>query len=482
MKPKPVAGYYRVSVARDDMKAPELYEEEITRYCAYKGVTLGAMYKDIDASGYRGSRPRPGLEDLKLNHLNYSAVIVPKLARFGRSVKDLVALFELFDRSRVPLVFLDMNIDTSTSQGRLLRHIMAAFAEYESDVKADYARSNHRLARSKGLAWGRAPFGYILDRISHTFEISAPEAAAVRSIFESYAEGGSQASIAARLNEAGTLGPGGEPWTSRQLGRILDNPSYAALCVLDDGLVPARWTPIVDMDTWERVRELRLANPHRGLRLRGGRGGPYLLTGLLYCGYCGRKLTHRTVKNKRNGIYLCLEPGGKRCPGGAVSTSRADVFITDRFLDRCRFTIEGEARDFGDSVQEWDRASIEQRRALLALAIRKIVVAPWDGPESKVTHGRPRVLSIEWHPGVPSIGDVALVAQRVAPRPPKRETFNGRAEMMRAAEAATIQQRRSQRSDKMKTYFAEWGEVQARMRAEGRRDGLGSRAAPVGDD
>lgn len=479
---KPVAGYYRVSVARDDMKAPELYEEEITRYCAYRGVTLGAMYKDIDASGYRGSRPRQGLEDLKLHHLNYSAVIVPKLARFGRSVKDLVALFELFDRSRVPLVFLDMNIDTSTSQGRLLRHIMAAFAEYESDVKADYARSNHRLARSKGLAWGRAPFGYILDRTSHTFEISAPEAAVVRLIFEGYAEGGSQAKIADRLNETGTPGPGGEPWCSRQLGRILDNPSYAALCVLDDALVPARWAPIVAMDTWERVRELRLANPHRGLRLRGGRGGPYLLTGLLYCGYCGRKLTHRTVKNKRNGIYLCVEPGGRRCPGGSVSTSRADAFITDRFLDRCRFTIEGEARGFGDSVHAWEGASIEQRRALLALAIREIVVAPWDGPEAKVTHGHPRHLRIEWHPGVPSIGEVELVAQPVAESRGRRNVSRGRHEMMRAVEAATIQRHHSQRSEKAQAYFSEWAEVQARMRDEGRRDGLGSRPAPVGDD
>jgi hypothetical protein len=36
-----VAGYYRVSVARDDMRSPELYEEEITRYCTYKALVLG---------------------------------------------------------------------------------------------------------------------------------------------------------------------------------------------------------------------------------------------------------------------------------------------------------------------------------------------------------------------------------------------------------------------------------------------------------
>jgi site-specific DNA recombinase len=69
--------------------------------------------------------------------------VIPKLSRFGRSVKDLVGLFDQFDRDGVALVFLDMNLDTSTSQGRLLRHVMVAFAEYESDVKGDYARANY---------------------------------------------------------------------------------------------------------------------------------------------------------------------------------------------------------------------------------------------------------------------------------------------------------------------------------------------------
>jgi hypothetical protein len=36
----PTAGYFRVSVARDDMKAPELYRDEIERYCTYRRLKL----------------------------------------------------------------------------------------------------------------------------------------------------------------------------------------------------------------------------------------------------------------------------------------------------------------------------------------------------------------------------------------------------------------------------------------------------------
>lgn len=75
-------------------------------------------------------------------------------------MKQLVRLFDVFDSDQIPLVSLDMNLVTSTSQGRLLRHILAAFAEYESDVKADYTRANHRRIRAEGRPWGMAPFGY----------------------------------------------------------------------------------------------------------------------------------------------------------------------------------------------------------------------------------------------------------------------------------------------------------------------------------
>jgi site-specific DNA recombinase len=136
-EPESVAGHFRVSHARDDMRAPELYRDQIERYCAYKGLVLAETFSDIDYSAFRGAKSRPAPEELKARRFEFSGVVVPKLARFGRSVRDLVALFDLFDRDGITLTFLDMNIDTSTSQGRLLRRILAAFTEYESDVKSD---------------------------------------------------------------------------------------------------------------------------------------------------------------------------------------------------------------------------------------------------------------------------------------------------------------------------------------------------------
>jgi site-specific DNA recombinase len=130
-----------------------------------------------------GAAPRPGQLFRNFERrAEFSAVVVPKLARFGRSV-DLMRLFDLFDRDQITLIFLDMGIDTSTSQGRLLRHIMAAFAEYESDVKSDYIRAAYRQLQMAGRAWGgRPPFGYDRDQATKGYVINCGRASAVKEI------------------------------------------------------------------------------------------------------------------------------------------------------------------------------------------------------------------------------------------------------------------------------------------------------------
>ena len=57
---KPVAGYFRVSKARDDMQAPDIYKEQIEAYCRYRGLALSHIFSDIDFSGRRNAPERPG--------------------------------------------------------------------------------------------------------------------------------------------------------------------------------------------------------------------------------------------------------------------------------------------------------------------------------------------------------------------------------------------------------------------------------------
>lgn len=441
-----VAGYFRVSLARDNMHAPELYEDEITRYCNYKKLELTKIYSDIDYSAFRGAKPRPSLEQLISERKQYAAIIVPKLSRFGRSMKDLIRLFEAFDADGIPLVFLDMNLDTSTSQGRLLRHILAAFAEYESDVKADYTRANHRRVRAEGRPWGVPPFGYIRGPEPHTWAPERSSASVVRGIFDDYRAGKSANAIAHSLNDRGVQTPRGREWKGQAIGKLLDNAAYAGLSVLDDELVPAQWEPLVERDTWEAVRRRRETDPRRWGNLGKPRPrNPYLLSGLMWCGLCGRKMTHTTTTRDKKGVYHCsgdVWGNWTGCLDMRIHGDLAENNVAERFLERCAFTILTESGARGGSPRTlWREASLPERQRLLGLVIDRVVATPGSAiPRSEYRKRLRHELRIGWKAELAHCEEVVVVADPRAATE-RREVSDGRHQMLRRQEYACSRDR-----------------------------------------
>jgi DNA invertase Pin-like site-specific DNA recombinase/ribosomal protein L37E len=449
-----VAGYYRVSLARDEMRAPELYQGEIERYCSYRDLSLDHVFSDIDYSGYKRSEQRPALKELVRRRHEFSAVVIPKLSRFGRSMKHLAQLFETFDSEGIPLIFLDLGMDTSTSQGRLLRHIMAAFAEYESDVKADYTRANYRMAALEGrVPGGEAPTGY--RRENKTYVIDQDEAVAIREIFRQYDDGISQRRIARALNEAGLHQRQGGKWGGAKVGKILDNPSYAALRLLDDELRPGQWEPIVDPKLWKRLAKKRSAAPFQIPRQRGYKKPHHLLAGLIVCGRCGRPAFHRSRgPNRTSGYYSCKNanrdwvPETDRCRNGGVVTTIAERFVTEAFLERATFRLMTGPLGIFSPTAQWESLGNDERRMLLAAAIEKVIIVP--RPE-----GDPRArreLAIEWR-SIPA--PVAPVPTTVYP--------DSAHERFRQREARRPERERQERSERAKRYSREWNEHRERF-------------------
>ena len=405
----PVAGYYRISKGRDEMSAPELYRTEIERYCAYKQLDLAEIYEDIDRSAFRGAAERPGLNRMIEDRRKYSAVIVPKLSRLGRSMSELIKLFDLFDSDGVALVFLDNQIDTSTSQGRLLRHVMSAFAEYESDVKSDYSRANYRMASQRGEpGGGGVPIGY--RRVNKRWEVDEEAAVTVRHMFELALAGRSFIDIAVQLNTNGVPTATGSIWRQQSVARVLKNPSYAALRKLDGEWFPMGWDPLVSVETWRRVQELFV---QRRLNHPGYRWGKYVLSGLVYCGVCGRRLLHGRMKERH--IFVCrgqMEMG-VRCSGGYVGRLRAESFVSEALFERFPSCKAG-SEQVSSTREIWDGCSVIIRRELLTSLLERIVLVPrFPGAANRWS---PRDLSIEWRKAVP-LGEPLDLTPLSAPLP-----------------------------------------------------------------
>jgi DNA invertase Pin-like site-specific DNA recombinase len=84
-------------------------------------------------------------------------LVVWKLDRLARSMKQLIETIESFQDDGIGLKSLRDPIDTSSISGKLVFHIFAALAEFERDVIRERTTAGLRAARERGRVGGRPP-------------------------------------------------------------------------------------------------------------------------------------------------------------------------------------------------------------------------------------------------------------------------------------------------------------------------------------
>jgi DNA invertase Pin-like site-specific DNA recombinase len=110
------------------------------------------VYEDR-ISGARAERPGLALA-LEVARAG-DTLVVWRLDRLGRSLKDLIALAEGLDQRQVGLRSLKEALDTTSSGGRLVFHMFGALAEFERDLIRERTRAGLTSARARGRLGGR---------------------------------------------------------------------------------------------------------------------------------------------------------------------------------------------------------------------------------------------------------------------------------------------------------------------------------------
>ena len=98
---------------------------------------------------------RPGLKKRWSYTRDGDVLVVWRLDRFGRSLKDLIAKVETLKEKGVQFKSLKENLDTTSSAGRLQFHIFGALAEFERDLNRERTMAGLRAARARGRTGGR---------------------------------------------------------------------------------------------------------------------------------------------------------------------------------------------------------------------------------------------------------------------------------------------------------------------------------------
>ena len=97
---------------------------------------------------------RTGMTELLTVLRAGDTVVIWRLDRLGRSLKNLIAVVEHLEVAQVGLRSLQENIDTASSGGRLVFHIFGALAEFERNLIRERTRAGMAAARARGRMGG----------------------------------------------------------------------------------------------------------------------------------------------------------------------------------------------------------------------------------------------------------------------------------------------------------------------------------------
>ena len=363
----PPFGYIRKSVSKDPTRevSREVQEQAVRSLAARHGDDPDSMVilADWGVSGQKNGRQRPGYSALlaAIADGRCTSLYSYNLSRLARSVQELTRLVADCKARDIPIRLAADSLDTSTASGMLLFHVLAALAQFTSDLAREAKYATDEARRSRGLKPSATPlYG----------ERPGESPAAVLDAFRA---AGSYAGAAKILNASGLKPRQGRVWwpsSVRVVVRRLD-PS-----------VPSR-------------------PETRGYRAGGS---PFLLARLLTCPTCGTRLTGS--RGPRDRVrYVCKQGTSQPHPRQSVSERSilpaiqhevarlrppdqvkvAEADAADRAaLDRRRDRIIDTYIDQKISKAERDRRLAVVDEATAALDVKQVVVkipiVDWDWP------------------------------------------------------------------------------------------------------
>jgi DNA invertase Pin-like site-specific DNA recombinase len=337
--------YTRISRDPDhDSWSPERQEIVCRQLAEVRGFEVVEVFTDRDTSAWNPRVRRPGWEALKqaVRLGSVEVVMAYSLTRLGRRVRELLDLSDFLKTHECGLVVADMNLDTTTSGGQLIYTMIAALAQLESEQISERVRSSLRVRAEQGRmhTGGRRQYGYgqsTGDRVADALvkdRVNEVEARQVRAMVDALLAGESMRQIATDMNKRGLFTTAGNQWTGRNVGQVLTSPRIAGMRTHNGQVRPGEWSPIVDEETWLRVRSMIDAKPGRGGGINTRR---HLLSGIVRCGLCGTNMVTHFSKNQahRNAMdrYTCPKhPGRPGCGRVAASKGSVDKYVTERFF------------------------------------------------------------------------------------------------------------------------------------------------------
>lgn len=225
---KKAAIYTRVSTLNqvEDGSSIDNQIDKLKAFCLYNNYELAYEFSDPGVSGRKFENRPQFMQMMDLaKKKSIDVVVVYSLSRFGRNLKDTLKWIEYLEKNGVSFYTQDFQADTSTSHGKLMLQMIAAFAEFESNQRSELITSvMHHLKDKEKVYCGPTPLGFEKD--GDDLKPVHKELEVVRRIFYMKEIGKSYKVIADTLNDDGIIGKKGGRFQQMTIKRIVDNKIY----------------------------------------------------------------------------------------------------------------------------------------------------------------------------------------------------------------------------------------------------------------
>ena len=281
---------------------------------------LAAAYKYAEAKGYQIvheyiDRAMTGRNDDRddfqrmlsdTGKHQFSVIIVWKVDRFGRNREEITFNKYRCKKNGVRVEYVAENMPEGP-ESVILEAVLEGMAEYYSlQLSQNVKRGLLENAKHHKAVSGTPPLGYKLTEDKH-FEVDPDTAPLVRLIYEKYAAGETLFEIIRYLNTAGYKTPRGKPFARTSLDKLLKNEKYIGIykfkdIIYDEDAVPA----LIDKDLFYKVQDMLEKN--KRAPVKNWNYSDYLLTGKLFCGYCGDPMVGKAGHGKsgrKYDYYIC---------------------------------------------------------------------------------------------------------------------------------------------------------------------------------
>lgn len=218
-----VVGYLRVSTEEQEQSGLGLEDQQskINSYCDLYDLELVTTLDDT-ASG-KAVHIRDGLKEAlaMLKKGEAEGLIVAKLDRLTRSVRDLGTLLHHYFEKGYSLFVVQEQVDTRTASGRLMLNLLTSVAQWERETIGERTRDALAAKRKKGeKTGGDVPFGYNAAKDGKLIE-NKQEQAVIEQVKLLRQKGFGYKKIASALNDLGYRTKQGKLWSHVTAGRIV---------------------------------------------------------------------------------------------------------------------------------------------------------------------------------------------------------------------------------------------------------------------